>query len=174
VKAKEVIELLRRVGEWWHKTQYPPTGYLSGGTISGQYFIGKNEANEIAALIQSQQGEIERLQKDLNHTHFQLGEACMKIAEYEHSDLREVKKWSDGLKSNIEQQLQQAQARAKKLENVAKAAKEWDNAIATHSKILERDREDGMFSMDLIAAVQAVGRASDALRGKLAALEDKP
>ena len=53
--------------------------------------IWKFEADKIAALIEQQEREIDHMQ-------LQIGEASLKIAEYEGVPLIEVKAWCDGLK----------------------------------------------------------------------------
>lgn len=45
--------------------------------------------------------QVNALNETIDHMNFQLGEACLKIAEYERKPLEEVKAWSDGLKQGV-------------------------------------------------------------------------
>lgn len=59
-----------------------------------QYNQMEHLADENGDLIELKNQQID----EIKHLEYQLGEACLKIAEYEHTPLEEVKAWCDGLR----------------------------------------------------------------------------
>ena len=80
---------------------------LTSSVLRAKLYESEDDRDNLQAQLQEAElrlkncigpSEHQAMITDIDHLKFQLGEACLKIAEYEHTPLEDVKVWCDGLR----------------------------------------------------------------------------